>query len=80
MSYREFTQWAVWNSQSPIGDERCHDLGPAMLRQMTAQINSKPGKKFVLEDFLPFAVRAKPANDVEAALMAWAKEKGTPAR
>lgn len=79
MSYREFTQWAAWNAHSPIGDERCHDLGPALIRQMHAQMNSKRGSKFPLEDFLPFARRDEPqnVNEAEAALIAWAKANGT---
>ena len=77
MSYREFTQWAAWNAHSPIGDERCHDLGPALVLQMTSQINSKPCAKFPLDDFLPFTHRPQPVNEAEAALIAWAKANGT---
>lgn len=75
MSSREFMQWAVWNAHSPIGDERCHDLGPALSRMTAAQIASKPGSKFVLEDFLPFAHRPQ-LNEWEQSLLDWAKKEG----
>lgn len=46
---------------------------------MHAQMNSKRGSKFPLEDFLPFARRDEPqnVNEAEAALIAWAKANGT---
>lgn len=76
MTHREFMQWAVWNSISPIGDERCHDLGPALSRMTAAQIAAKPNTKFLLEDFLPYAHRPKLANDWEQELLDWARKEG----
>lgn len=77
MTYREFAQWAVWNARSPIGDERCYDMGHALSRVTAAQIASKPNTKFHLEDFLPFAHRPN-VSEGEAALLAWARTYGTP--
>lgn len=79
MTNREFMQWAVWNSVSPIGDERCHDLGPALERMTTAQIHSPKGTQFELQDFLPFSLKPK-FNDIEAGFMRWAKQMGASGR
>lgn len=75
MTYREFMQWAVWNAHSPIGDERCYDLGHALSRITAAQVVSKPNAKFVLDDFLPFAHRPQ-VNEMEVKLLDWAKKHG----
>lgn len=77
MSHREFMQWLAFNSISPIGDERCHDLGPALNRQMMVQLQAgKSAQRYPLDDFLPFRPRYEPENDLDAALVAWARSQG----
>jgi len=77
MTYREFMQWAIWNRVSPIGDERCHDLGPALQRKTLVDLHTpKGGKDTRLDDFLPFAYRPPGLSDVEREILRWAKDQG----
>jgi len=78
MSYREFVQWQAFNSISPIGDERTADTGPALIRQhMTNLVSKKGAQSIPLADYLPFRqAPPQPENDLDAALIAWARSHG----
>lgn len=80
MSLREFAQWQVFDILSPIGDGRCHDLGPALIRHTTVAINSgSNSRQPELNEFLPYTFKRRNADqDCEAAFMSWAQQQGKP--
>lgn len=76
MTNREFIQWAAYHSISPIDDERCHDLGPALVRATIAAANG--AKDINPIDLLPFRKRISDAFDgFERGLARWAEKNGS---
>lgn len=53
MSHREFEYWCAVYRKRPFDDERCYDLGPALIRaDVRALAGSK--KKTKIEELLPY--------------------------
>lgn len=77
MSNREFTQWLAFHTKSPIDDERCFDLGPALIRHTHIAGNTPKDKHPPsIEALLPFSERPRELNDFERGLLQWAEATG----
>ena len=77
MSNRELTQWLAFHSKSPIDDERCFDIGPALIRHTHIASNTPKEKSLPsIESLLPFSERPRDLNEFERGLMQWAETAG----
>ena len=64
MSHREFVYWCKVYEARPFDDERCYDLGPALIRKdMRALAGSK--KQVKITDLLPYRAEDKTALNSE---------------
>lgn len=77
MSHREFTQWLAFHTKSPIDDERCFDLGHALVRHTQIASNTPKDKSLPsIESLLPFSERPRDLNEFERGLLQWAESMG----
>lgn len=74
MGAAEFRRWLQFHRESPIGDDRCHDLPGAMVRQTLAAIHRDPKTPAPsLDDFLPDWTQQEIDMDTQLLKMAYAQ-------